>query len=152
MDLTFHKGNQSANIGAMIDKTSQKILLVLNKSKHTKAVITGFIKKIKTLPTSARKTITMDNGGEFVGHVRLKAKGFKTFFCDAYSPRQKGLVEKMNSMIHRILNQKIDLTSLTQKQVDNVAEILNNIPRKTFGYKTANEIWNKKLGSVQLSA
>lgn len=28
--------------------------------------------------------------------------GFKTYFCDAYSPWQKGLVEKINSMIHKI--------------------------------------------------
>lgn len=151
VDLTFHKGNQSANIGAMVDKASQKIILVLNKSKHTKPVISGFLRKIKTIPEAVRKTITMDNGGEFVGHVRLKAKGFKTFFCDPYSPRQKGLVEKMNSMTHRILDQSIDLTTLTQRKIDDVAEILNRLPRKILGYKTPNEVWEEKLGSVQLS-
>jgi IS30 family transposase len=136
----------------MVDKASQRIILILNQSKHTKHVISGFLRKIKAIPASVRKTITMDNGGEFVGHLRLKSKGFKTFFCDPYSPRQKGLVEKMNSMIHRILDQKIDLTSLTQMKIDAVAEILNNIPRKILGYKTPNEVWKEKLGSVQLSA
>lgn len=42
-DLTFHKGNQSMNIGSMVDKKSQKIILVLNNSKRSAAVTTGFL-------------------------------------------------------------------------------------------------------------
>ncbi len=144
-DLTFHKGNQSMNIGVLVDKKSQKIILVLNNSKRAKTVTTGFLKKIKTLPSSVRKTITMDNGKEFVGHLAYRLSGFQTFFCDPYRPRQKALVEKMNSMIHRILPKNTDITTVTQRALDNVAEILNNMPRKIFGYKTPNEIWAENL-------
>lgn len=144
-DLTFHKGNQSMNIGSMVDKKSQKIALILNNSKRTAAVTTGFLKQIKKLPQNIRKTLTMDNGKEFVGHVSYRLLGFKTFFCDPYRPRQKALVEKMNSMIHRILPKNIDITTVTQKQLDNVADILNNMPRKIFGYKTPNQIWAENL-------
>ena len=38
-----------------------------------------------------------------------------------------------------------DITTVTQKQLDNVADILNNMPRKIFGYKTPNEIWAENL-------
>lgn len=144
-DLTFHKGNQSMNIGALVDKESQKIILVLNNSKRAKTVTNGFLRKIKTLPHSVRKTITMDNGKEFVGHVAYRLSGFQTFFCDPYRPRQKALVEKMNSMIHRILPKNTDITTVTQRGLDSIAEILNNMPRKIFGYKTPNEIWAEHL-------
>lgn len=144
-DLTFHQGNQSMNIGVLVDKKSQRITLVLNNSKRAKTVTNGFLRKIKTLPKSVRKTMTMDNGKEFVGHVAYRLSGFKTFFCDPYRPRQKALVEKMNSMIHRILPKNTDITTVTQKCIDNVAEILNNMPRKIFGYKTPNEIWAENL-------
>ncbi len=87
----------------------------------------------------------MDNGKEFVGHVAYRLSGFQTFFCDPYRPRQKALVEKMNSMIHRILPKNTDITTVTQRGLDNVAEILNNMPRKIFGYKTPNEIWAENL-------
>lgn len=97
-DLTFHKGNQSMNIGSMVDKKTQKIMLVLNNSKRSASVTRGFLSKIKKLPRDIRKTLTMDNGKEFVGHVSYRLSGFKTFFCDPYRPRQKALVEKMNSM------------------------------------------------------
>jgi IS30 family transposase len=145
VDLTFHKGNQSRNIGAMVDKKTQKVMLVLNWSKRAMTVTTGFLKKINTLPKHIRKTITMDNGKEFVGHVAFRLSGFSTYFCDPYRPRQKALIEKMNSMIHRILPKEVDINSITQEILDEVAEILNNMPRKIFGYKTPNEMWEENF-------
>lgn len=144
-DLTFHKGNQSANIGCMVDKKSQKVFLIKNVSKRTSSVTTGFLAKMKEIPEKARKTLTLDNGKEFVRHVTYRLLGFKTYFCDAYRPRQKALVEKMNSMIHRILPKNIDINTITQEVLDEVAEILNNLPRKIFGYKTPNEVWSENL-------
>lgn len=144
VDLTFHKGNQSKNIGVMVDKASQKVFLILNSSKTSLTVTTGFMKKIKLIPENLRKTLTMDNGKEFVGHMAYKLMGFKTYFCDAYRPRQKALVEKMNSMIHRILPKNIDINTITQEVLDDVESTLNNMPRRIFGYKTPNEIWEEK--------
>ena len=141
-DLTFHKGNQSANIGAMVDKLSQKVFLVKNRSKHSSAVTVGFVKKMKEIPAHLRRTLTLDNGKEFVKHIHFRLLWFSTYFCDPYRPRQKALVEKMNSMVHRVLPKNIDINTITQEGLDHVANILNNLPRKSFGYKTPNEIWN----------
>lgn len=145
IDLTFHKGNQSKNIGVMVDKVTQKVFLMLNRSKTSLTVTTGFMKKIRLIPENLRKTLTMDNGKEFVGHMAYKLLGFETYFCDAYRPRQKALVEKMNSMIHRILPKNIDINTITQEVLDNVENILNSMPRRIFGYKTPNEMWEENL-------
>jgi IS30 family transposase len=145
VDLTFHKGNQSKNIGVMVDKATQKVFLILNRSKTSLTVTTGFMKKISLIPENLRKTLTMDNGKEFVGHMAYKLMSFNTYFCDAYKPRQKALVEKMNSMIHRILPKNIDINTITQEVLDNVENILNDMPRRIFGYKTPNEMWEEKL-------
>ena len=51
----------------------------------------------------------------------------------------------MNSMIHRILPKNIDINTITQEVLDDVADILNNLPRKILGYKTPNEVWNENL-------
>ena len=133
------------NIGTLVEKTTQKVMLVLNSSKKTSVVTTGFLSKMKTIPLQSRKTVTMDNGHEFFGHIAYRSAGFKTFFCDPGSPRQKALVEKMNAMIHRVLPKYIDLTTLTQKKLDHVAHLLNNMPRKIFGYKTPTQIWSENL-------
>jgi len=147
-DLTFHKGNRSKNIGVMVDKLSQKVMLTYNRCKRSLTVTTGFLSKMNSIPKELRKTLTMDNGKEFVGHVAYRFMGFDTFFCDPYRPRQKALVEKINSMIHRIFPKKIDINTATQETLDGIADILNNMPRKIFGYKTPNEIWEEKSNNI----
>lgn len=144
-DLTFHKGNQSMNIGAIVDKMSQRILLTFNRCKKSLTVTTEFLKKIKSIPEELRKTLTLDNGKEFTGHMAFQLLGLKTYFCDPHSPGQKPLVEKMNSMIHRIFPKKIDIKTLTRKKLQKIENILNNMPRKNLNYKTPNEIWNEQL-------
>ena len=147
-DLTFHKGNQSKNIGVIVDKKSQKSFLMLNNSKRKNTVTYGFCDKINSIPKNLRKTIAFDNGKEFVSHVTYRLQGFKTYFCDAYSPWQKGLVEKINSMIHRIFPKKIDINLLTTKKLQQIENILNNMPRKILGYKTPNQVWNEELKNI----
>ena len=69
----------------------------------------------------------------------------KAWLSTAYRARQKALVEKMNSMIHRIIPKNIDINTITQEALDDVADILNNLPRKILGYKTPNEVWDENL-------
>lgn len=144
-DLTFNKGNQSMNISAIVDKLSQKVFLVLNHCKKARTVITGLTKRAAEIPEQIRSTITFDNGKEFCSHVLLQMMGFKTYFCDPYSPNQKPLVEKMNAMIHRFIPKTMDITKLTQKDILDVEEKLNNMPRKSLGFKTPNQVWDEKI-------
>ena len=145
VDLTFHKNNRSSNISAMIDKATQKVILCFNRNKTRNTVCCGLLEKISKIPKYVRKTMTFDNGGEFANHINYHLKGFKTYFCDAYSPWQKGLVEKINSMIHRIFPKDKDITKLTTKKLQKIENLLNNMPRKILGYKTPNQVWNEKL-------
>ena len=41
-------------------------------------------------PPEWRRTVTFDNGTEFALHYQLHDLGIETFFCDTYSPWQKG--------------------------------------------------------------
>ena len=66
-----------------------------------------------------------------------------TYFCDPYAPEPKPLVEKMNSMIHRIFPKNIDIKTLTKYKLKQIEKTLNNMPRKSLNYKTPNEIWNE---------
>jgi IS30 family transposase len=145
VDLTFNKGNQSMNIAVMVDKKSQKSYLTLNDSKKADVVAQGLIKRIKEIPVDIRRTFTIDNGKEFTNHVKYKALGFKTYFCDAYSPWQKGLVEKINSMIHRLFPKANDIKTLTKRKLKKIENLLNNMPRKILGYKTPNQVWNENM-------
>ena len=119
-DLTFNKGNRSANIAVMVDKKSQRAFLSLNRCKKAITVSYGLSKRIKEIPKQLRKTFTVDNGKEFTNHINYKLLGFKTYFCDAYSPWQKGLVEKINSMIHRLFPKTVDIKTLTTRKLKKI--------------------------------
>jgi IS30 family transposase len=59
------------------------------------------------------------------------------------APWQRRLVKKINSMIHRIFPK--DITKLTQKKLQKIKNLLNNMPKRILRYKTPNQIWNEKL-------
>jgi len=137
-DLMFNSGSQSSNILTLVDRKSRVIMLIKNQSKKAdivgKAVIQGAI-------NLHAKTVTFDNGTEFTDHTKLnKNLGIATYFCDPGSPWQKGTVENMNKQIRRFLPFKYKAHEITQEIIDNVATILNNMPREILGFRTPLEV------------
>ena len=51
---------------------------------------------MQPISTQAKKTLTVDNGGEFAEHRKYKSVGLETYFCDPYCSWQKGGVENSN--------------------------------------------------------
>jgi len=99
------------------------------------------------LPELARKTTTLDNGRENHLHVKLKESlGISTFFCDPYSSWQRGTNEYHNGLIRRYLPKKTDFTNLTQEELDEIVEEINDRPRKCLGFYTAKEVFFRELG------
>ncbi|MGE0005399.1 MAG: IS30 family transposase [Parvibaculaceae bacterium] len=113
-----------------------------SSSRHA-AVITRLLRRwLKPLPGGLRRTLTQDNGTEFV-HYRLhKPLAIKTFFYDPHSPWQKGGIENMNGRLRRSLPRRTDLATLSHHQIRAIARRNNSIPRKCLGFKTAFEVFN----------
>jgi transposase, IS30 family len=86
------------------------------------------------------KSITFDNGIENRKHEELHKQTISTFFCDPYSPWQKGGVENANKMIRKFIPKGIDISKVHKKYIKQIVEILNNKPRKSLNYKTPKEI------------
>lgn len=104
-------------------------------------------KKIfSSLPAQARKTVTLDNGRENHLHIKLGKLGISTFFCDPYSSWQRGTNEYTNGLIRRYLPKKTDFTTLTQEELDEIVEEINNRPRKCLGFYTPKEVFLRELG------
>lgn len=106
-------------------------------SQETKEAL---METIESLPNRFVKSITFDNGTEGAKHHELKKEyDVKTYFCDTYAAWQKGGVENLNGLIRQYLPRKTDLTQITDKQIRDIQERLNNRPRKGLNYKTPNE-------------
>lgn len=87
------------------------------------------------------KTLTLDNGVENVRHEELKERvGVETFFCNPYSSWQKGGVENANRLIRRYIPKGEDINNYSDEFIKDMCDKLNNIPRKSLGYKTPMEV------------
>jgi IS30 family transposase len=81
---------------------------------------------------------TFDRGTEFAAHGRLHPFRIATYFCNPYSPWQKGAVENLNGRLRRLLP-KGRKTYLDQTILDRIARRFNTTPRKCLGFMTPKE-------------
>lgn len=98
------------------------------------------------LPPLARKSITLDNGHEHILHARLKETlGIQTYFADPYSSWQRGGNENANLWIRYYFPKGTDFRIISQEELKDVEDELNNRPRKRLGYQTPLEVFNTYL-------
>lgn len=98
------------------------------------------INLIKTLGLPFR-SITSDNGTEFHSYKSVEAAtGTKYFFANPYHSWERGTNENTNGLIRQYLPKGQSMAHLTQRRCNEIAEKLNNRPRKRYGYRTPEEM------------
>jgi IS30 family transposase len=137
-DLFFNRGSQSVNVLTMIERVSRKVTLIKQDSKHSSSTINA----LRDAIGSYAKSCTFDNGTEFAEHHTL---AMLTYFCDAYSPWQKGSVENIIKLVREHVPFGMDPNNITQQLLDYVAHALNNRPRKILGFLTPNEVFQNEM-------
>lgn len=101
------------------------------------------------LPAAARLTTTLDNGRENHLHGELTATlGLNVYFADPYSSWQRGTNENTNGLLRRYLPKRTDFTDLTQEELDDIVEEINNRPRKCLDYATPNEVFLAEINNL----
>ena len=140
-DLTFFSGNKSINLSTMVERKTGYLVANLNSSKHSENIALKIMHNVLRFPRKHRRSITFDNGKEFVGHQLIKqVTGTPTYFCNPGSPWQKPYVETTHALLHRFIPKKTDAKTLTQEIVENAITKLNNLPRKRHGFRTPAEM------------
>ena len=131
---------------ALHERHSRLLLAVKTTSKLAEPIAKAIYDLLQPLPPQWRQTVTFDNGTEFAQHYKLHDLNIQTFFCDTYSPWQKGGVENVIGRIRRYLPRKTDLTTLTDNHFIELIQVYNNTPRKCLDFKAPAEVfWNKLL-------
>ena len=91
-------------------------------------------------------TDTKDNGIENKHHKQIEEQlGITSYFCDPYSSWQKGEIEKVFQMVRAEgVPKGMDLSKVTEKQLQIIQDTLNNRWRKSLGYRSATELMSKR--------
>ena len=100
---------------------------------------------IRLLNAAARttRTVTVDNGTEFHGYKAIEAAtGVTFFFATPHHSWERGTSENTNGLIRQYAPKRTSLARLTQAACDQIANKLNNRPRKRLGFRTPAECYD----------
>lgn len=70
-------------------------------------------------------------------------------FADRYAPWQRGSNENANGLLREFLCKGTDIGEASQTELNDIARLLNQRPRKALDFRTLEEAWEEEL--VQLS-
>jgi IS30 family transposase len=130
-DLILGAGRHSAIATLVERKARHTILVPIRGAYSAQRVGDALITVFSALPPALRRSLTWDQGNELFHHERIeRATGTKIYFADAHSPWQRGTNENTNGLLRQYLPKGIDLNSVTDERLRQVADELNHRPRE----------------------
>jgi IS30 family transposase len=143
------EGARGTFIATLVERRSRFVVLVKLAEKRTDVVVEALIKAVRRLPAALRKSLTWDRGSELTQHAKFTvATDVKVYFCDPYSPWQRGSNENTNGLLRQYYPKGMDLSGITQAQLDGVARRLNTRPRETLEWKTPAYVLETSVSST----
>ena len=145
IDLVVGKQGTKPVILTLVERKTRKSMYVLLKNKTQKEVAAA-IKRLKRRIggdfNEVFKTITADNGSEFLDSDAIKkaAKCDEVYYAHPYSSWERGSNENGNRILRRFIPKGTDIGTLNKKELQRIEDWVNNYPRKILGYKSANQI------------
>lgn len=151
IDLVIGKNHKGALL-TINDRATGVLFMKKIESKEASIIETNTIELLQDWKPMIH-TITSDNGKEFANHKSIAIRlEIDYFFAKPYASWERGANENLNGLVRQYFPKKTNFTSITNQEVIQVTNILNNRPRKRFGYKTPNEIFAEKLNQIDMVA
>jgi IS30 family transposase len=151
-DLMKGANGRSA-VGTLVDRFTRMTLLVKLRSASADEVRRAFQARLMRLPAHMRRTLTYDRGTEMAGHEEFTRRtGMPVYFCNAYSPWQRGTNENTNGLIRQYLPKGSDLSLVSRRELTRIERKLNGRPRRVLQRTTPDESYLASLDRARGSS
>ena len=148
-DLIKGAFNRSA-VGTVVERKTRYLIPSKMHGCTAAAALEGFTRQMKRLPAALRKSMTYDRGSEMACHPELARRlKIDIWFCDPHAPWQRGSNENTNGLLRQFFPKGTDLSGISQTQLNDVARLMNQRPRKTLGWKTPEEAMAEELAACK---
>jgi len=135
--------NQKQAILSIVERVSKFTILKKLGHKNSDLTKNAMIDALGKYKNDVH-TITSDNGCEFAKHEEISlALNADFFFAHPYSSWERGLNENTNGLVRQYIKKGSQLLDVTDQSLAIIADKLNDRPRKTLGYKTPREVFQK---------
>ena len=130
--------------GTHVERKSGYLIAFRIDDRQDNAFNTATIKAFSSVPDKLKKSFTVDNGKEFAAHKELTdATGMKVYFCDPYSPWQRGTNENTNGLLRQFFPKGTSFANISDDDLQHIVDLINNRPRKRLGFRTPLEVLYK---------
>lgn len=154
-------GKQSVSKNALLVLTERKTReeIICKLPDHTAASVVAALDELERLWGESFKkvfkTITVDNGSEFADVDGIERscliegeKRTKTYYCHPYCSWERGSNENANKLIRRHIPKGSNFDSKTEAEIIAIQEWMNHYPRRIFGYRTSEELFQEELALI----
>jgi len=139
-DTIMGKNRQSALLTMVERKTLYTVIIRLT-GKHADLLAQAAISGMSAFKDRV-KTITFDNGLEFSDHEKIaSALEADIYFAHPYASWERGINENTNGLIRQYFPKGTDFNAVSDEEIQQVMDRLNNRPRKTRGCRSPNELF-----------
>ena len=146
-------GRQGGAVLVTLVERKSRFSLIIRAENKTATAVSAAMTTAMSPHAAHVHTLTYDNGKEFAYHLKvsdeLEAKGF---FAHPYHSWERGLNENTNGLIRQYLPKGKSFDDLTDQDVVDIMDRLNNRPRKCLGFRTPNEVFRKDKSDVALAS
>lgn len=150
-DLIKGAYNRSA-VGTLVERKTRFVVLCKMEGGTAQHALEGFTRQMKKLPAFLRESLTYDRGSEMACHEELaKRLNLDIWFADPHAPWQRGSNENTNGLLRQFLPKSIDLSTVSQTALNDIARLLNGRPRKTLEWKTPEEVMAEEMAKFSSS-
>lgn len=129
-DLVVGTSLRSENITTLLERKSRYSIAIKNTDKYAQTVLKNIQDKLESLPEKLRKSITFDQGSEFISYRLLS--NIDVYYCQPKSPWQKGANENFNGRLRRFISKNTNLNDIEQNYLDRIINIMRRLHNYPF--------------------
>lgn len=148
------KGKEKECLLTLVERATREAIVVKLSSQSQRCVINALNKIERKLGrpkfTQIFKSITVDNGGEFLDDLGMEKSLFSKnlkrtyiYYAHPYCSWERGSNEQLNGMVRRFIPKGSLMKLVSDKEVRYIERWINNYPRRLFQGASAYEMKNR---------